>query len=348
MQNILYLFKISLQKFPGQETGSIIRRLYNSMIKKQHHKTFVPILLGFYFFSQLLSGTGWNAPAPQTTPDFNIMLIGKVDRTQVPLNRTLNFVVVLSWSGGLDDFTLLSLDDPTLTNFVITGTSAAIRSEASGDNTRVINEYGFQLTPKELGMGYIESILAKVKNNIRDRELSLVTKRIPIEVTDPEKDPGTGGFSLIWYALPLLLLGSVAGWIFYRRIKVTRTLTGDQEPAQPLEEKYLQELKSRFDLSRPDLKGDFSRLSRLLRRYLTERYSLAALNATAEELSEELVAAGLESNQVAVLTEILNRSEAITFSGTAGALEEINRFYTQIEGLFLAGLRTSNGTTREE
>jgi len=314
------------------------------MLKKQHCKTsLLPLVLGLYVIFLFLIYA--DAAAAQNT---DIKLIGKVDRTQVPLNRTLAFRVILSWAGEPDDFTLITVDEPTLTNLKITGTSAAHRSEASAGITRIYNEYSFILAPKELGMGYVESIRAKVKNNIIDHELTLVTNRIPVEVTEPEKESGAGKSNLIWYVLPLLILIIVMGWFTIWRIKAARKKSSAQEPARIMEEQYMQELKSEFDLNQPDLKRDFSRLSRLLRRYLTEKYALAAMNSTAEELSGELDAVELESNQIVVLKEILSRSEEITFSGIAGTIEEMNRFYTQVEGLFLAGLRNKINHTEKE
>ena len=83
----------------------------------------------FILFLALYLGCWANA----ITQELNtkIELSSQIDQTKVPLNRTLQLRVTLSWPGKADDYSLLHFDGPSLTNFEITGTSTTKRSEFS-------------------------------------------------------------------------------------------------------------------------------------------------------------------------------------------------------------------------
>ena len=271
-----------------------------------------------------------------------IELSSQIDQTKVPLNRTLQLRVTLSWTGKADDYSLLHFDGPSLTNFEITGTATTKRSELIAGETRILNDYLYTLKSQELGMGYIEGVTAKVHNNYSDRDETLTTERIPVEIIDPVPDPEKSSFPSIFYGAPMVVLLLALLWFFRSMKKKRQPLP---EPEAPIEALFLEELKDSLNLDQPNLREDFSRLSKLLRRYLSKKFSVRALETTSDELVRELDTTDMEENQISSVREILTRSDEIKFSGLEGSREELTRFYTLIEGILETFHRKSQEKT---
>lgn len=310
-------------------------------------KKIIHVILVFLFTSYLIYPVYAN-PQGQDT---NIELSAQIDQTEVPLNRVLQLRVTLAWLGSADDYSLQQYDGPSLTNFEIVGTATSNRSEVTSEGTRILNEYTYTLLPQELGMGYIEGVTAIVRDNLSGRDLTLTTERIPVEVTDAVSDPAQSSFPwiMLWGALVVFVV--VCCW-FFRILKKKRQPAPEPEP--PLESQFLDELKNSVNLDQPNLRENFTQLSKLLRSYLTSKYSIRALETTSDELVRELEAAataadtGLEANQISSIREILFRSDEIKFSGLEGSREELTRFYTLIEGILETSFRKGQEKTEKQ
>ena len=273
-------------------------------------------------------------PAVQEEKNSQITISASVTQTQVPFNRTLTLTVTISWIGSSQRYDSINFDNPAFTNFEIVGTSTTSRTETD----QVFKDYSYTLKPVELGMGYIESVVVKVRDNILDKEETLVTQRIPVEVIDPVPEPGEKNYNWLIYTLIFMVVVFGMGWVFWRK-KRNRNQEAEQEPQQPIELLYLNELKEQFNLDQPNLSEDFTKLSKLFRRYLTEGFGIRALEATTDELGRALSDTPLEENQITSIREILIRSDEIKFSGVNGSPEELNRFYTLFEGIIETFLR---------
>ena len=291
-------------------------------------RMFFVLLLALYACSTIYA----SLPVQNT----KIELSSQIDQTKVPLNRTLQLKVTLSWPGESDDYSLLQFDGPSLTNFEITGTSTTKRSELREGGTRIFNDYTYTLKPQELGMGYIEGVTAKVHNNHSDQDETLTTERIPVEIIDPVPEPGKSSVPSIFLWAPIIVFLLACFW-FFRTMKKKRQ--PPLEPETPIESVFLEELKDSLNLDQPNLREDFTQLSKLLRRYLTKKFSVRALETTSDELVIDLESTDMEENQISSVREILTRSDEIKFSGMEGSREELIRFYTLIEGILETFLR---------
>ena len=115
----------------------------------------------------------------------------------------------------------------------------------------------------------------------------------------------------------------------------------------PLEEQLLQELRQSVDIRSPvvDAKESSARLSRLLRRYLGEKYGLRALEATTDQLIDELTRAGMEQRLVEEVAAILRQCDVLKFAGpSAGDPATVQRLYTLIEDILQRNVRTAAPT----
>jgi len=136
-----------------------------------------------------------------------------------------------------------------------------------------------------------------------------------------------------------LVIGLVVAFFILSKRKKKRKLASQEEPTAPIESQYLDELKNQINLEQPNLNDDFTTLSKLLRRFLAEKFDVRALEVTTDELKQAFAETELEENQITNIKEILTRSDEIKFSGTEGSKEELSRFYTLIEGILEKYLR---------
>ncbi|MBN1271453.1 MAG: hypothetical protein JXB26_04210 [Candidatus Aminicenantes bacterium] len=305
----------------------------------------VQVLIFLWCLPAFLPGSPITSFQEKTQGD-GLCLSGRVDKTQVPLNRTLELMVSLSWTGNPDDYFIVRFEDPLLTNFEITGTTTSKRSATSAGTNTIFNDFIYTLRPKELGMGYIESAAVTVRKKDTEEDATLATRRIPVEVVNPlhERENGRLFSPFLIGGIILLALILTALIMTVKKIK-SRPLP--EEPKPPLETIYLERLHSSVDSSRPDLKEDFSLLSRLIRNYLAEKFSLAAREATTASLVKQLERTSLKENQVSNLADILHRTDEITFSGTQGNKEELMQFITLTEGILEGQLRKSEDEKNE-
>jgi hypothetical protein len=291
------------------------------------------------------AAAGGAGPAIQGAGGSQITISVQTDQKSVPLNRTIELKVTLSWIGGSEAYAVMAFENPQLTNFEIVGTATSSRTQLVDGQTHVFKDYVYTLKPLELGMGYVDGAIVKIHDNKRDRDETLSTQRFPVEVTDPVPERGEGGMGAAYFLFPLAVLALGTGLFFLLKKRKEGRKTSPEDPVPPLESRMLDELRRRFDLSHPDLKEDFSRLSKLLRRYLAERFSLPAMEQTTTGLLDSLEETSLEQNQAAGVKEILSRCDEIKFSGAAGSEEELTRFYTIFEGILEKGLRRREDET---
>jgi hypothetical protein len=285
----------------------------------------------------------------QETKKTEIKISTRVSQTKIPLNRTFELKVTLSWIGDSGMYTVVDLENPMLTNFEIVGTSTTSRSELVNNHTQIFKDFTYILKPKELGMGYVEGVLVKVHDNTVNEDETLSTQRISVEVVDPvpEKDEQKTGWLFI--LIPFIVLFFGLGLFFWHRKRGVFRKKTVEEPAQPVESHFLEDLRIQVDLNKPNLHEDFSTLSKLLRRYLSEKFSLRALELTTDKLLDLLEETAMEENQIGSVEEILERSDEIKFSGIQGTQEELTRFYTLFEGILENLLRKSvEGTFKKQ
>jgi len=295
-------------------------------------------LLGIGFFLLgLIPGLLLAQGSPADSTLSSIQISARVEKTKVPLNRTLLLHITLSWQGTPDLYEIESFDNPALTNFEIVGTATANRSEVRDGKPWVFRDYTYTLKPRELGMGYVEGVVVRCRNTSLDKEESLVTQRIPVEVVDPVPEPGAGPspWAIVLPILAVVVVG--AGGVVVWRRRQARLQQEEEVPPPPIEVTYLEELGREVNVQQPDLQADFDRLSKLLRRYLAEKYGIRAREATTAELRELLTETGLEEHRIASIQEMLTRCDEIKFSGTQGTPEELSRYYTLVESLLEAG-----------
>jgi hypothetical protein len=213
-----------------------------------------------------------------------VTLSANVDSKRVPLNRPLILTVRVSWEGNIDDIEIDEIEEPILSNFEIVGTASSNRVTGTENGRKAEKEIRYTLMPTTLGMGYIESVALSYHDKFSDQTYHLKTERIGVEIVAPVAEKGKSPPFLIPVVVTLLILAIAVIFVLrFRRMKTDRTKEEAVED-RILEESYLETLKHSVDLKSGDKQEMFSTLSNLFRKYLSEKYSIAALEATTDEL----------------------------------------------------------------
>jgi len=305
------------------------------------------IVFCLLFFLGYGEGTSVVDPLPVQT---DVSLSTCVEPRVVPLNRTLLFTVHISWKGDLDLIEIGEVEEPALSNFDIVGTSSANRVESVPGGARAIKEVTYTLQSKTLGMGYIEPVELTYKDRTTGKMHSLMTQRIGVEVVSPVPEQGERGSWWIWVVLGVVVGGGGCG-VFLLRKKRAGKKAEDEEVERIVEEVYLGELKASVDLKGEEKREAFTILSKLFRKYLSEKYGISALEATTEELLRTLSEEGLDESLLRKCEALLAKADVVKFSGQEASQTELEEAYTTVETVLeshLAQVREKMRQTEDE
>lgn len=276
----------------------------------------------------------------QVTDSLDVTLPGKrgqikatvqVERSEVPQNRTLTYTVRISWHGDLERYAIGKLDNPSLSNLEIVGNSSSNWVGEVNGVKQAVKNYEFTLRPQSLGMAYIDGVLIEYEDVSEGERHTLVTSRLEVKVVAPILTTDFGGWILVGSTLLLLALLTGSGMLFVKRKRAKeakREALAAQ--AEPMESTYLSELKEKVKLTNQNT-GAFATLSRILRRYLSEKYTIPALGTTTAEICQELHKMAVDEKIVSSTDEVLNTCDVAKFSGGQTERGTLERIYTLLE-----------------
>jgi hypothetical protein len=263
-----------------------------------------------------------------------IKVYAEIEHKQVPLNRNLKFTVRVEWMGDLGRYKISELENPIIENFDIYSTSSADRRMSEGGVAKACKVYEFILTPRTLGMGYVESVVVKYIDTETGEGHHLVTNRLDIEVIEsaPEPNPDALKKLFIYLAGVALLIFCVIGILSWRR-KTKRKKEIETVDVVSLEEEFLTMLRELIDLNSPELnfKESFASLSKTLRKYMTQKYQIPAMELTSDQLISDFKMNQLDERITNNTEEILRICDLAKFSGSGGERKDLDRVYTLIE-----------------
>ncbi len=262
-----------------------------------------------------------------------IKLSSSVDKTTVPLNRTVTYTIRLQWSGDLDRYEIHKFDNPILQNFKIVGNASSNRVLQERGKKQAITEYEYELKPTNLGMGYIEGIIIKYTDLETDRNYRLVSNRMEVKVEEPLPEPGSTRW--LWVLLLFVVVAvlvSVYVLVKRRQQKLQQRKQQQAENSIPTEQKLLDQLKQ-MDLNDADLDMAlaYTTITRLLKRYLAEKGVIPGVELTTGEIVEYLNNQETDTDFIDTIDEILKTADLHKFSGSAGDKHQIDRIYTLFE-----------------
>lgn len=285
------------------------------------------------FFSTLIFAQTPDSTSPDSLAEA-ITASVQVDRKEVPQNYSVTFTLRISWQGEVARYKIEKVDNPVLTNFEIVGNSSSNWVGEINGVKKVIQTYQYILKPLSLGMGYIDGLIIDYKDTKYDEIHSLVTNRLEVKVIDPVVETNWTLWLLTGAGLVLLVVTTAATAIFIKR-KNAREAEQRRHRLHliPLEETYLNDLKQKINLNNSNSGESFSALSKLLKRYLSERYQIPAMEITSPEIVAELKKMALSEKLIDQLEEVLNACDLAKFSGGQVESGTLERCYTLVEDI---------------
>jgi len=226
-----------------------------------------------------------------------VEVAARVNRTEVPLNREVELVVELRWSGALDQIEVEEIETPRCKNFEVVGSS----SESETGEKVAIKRLGFTLKPQELGMGYVEPIQVTFRDKVSGEERVEETQRQSLKVVEAVQDqprPWLPAILVIAVGVGVLTLVLLV----WRRRRSRGELEEEEELVETPGERGLRLLAEASDLRIAGrIREYYDLISRVVRDYLQATYGVAAR----EQPTADLVAA-LEAKEV----ELADRARA--------------------------------------
>ncbi len=291
-------------------------------------KIFVTVFLILCFF--ISQGKAEKlSPQDSLSNQTEVSLSTLVNPRRVPLNRTFTLTVQVLWKGDLDLIEIGDVEEPVLTNFDIVGTSSSNRVVGAAAGKKAIKEIAYTLKPKTLGMGYIESVGLSYVDKTTGKKYHVKTQRIGVKVISPVPEKEKVGKWWIWVLVGGLFLGS--GGVVLLLYRKSHTTEKEEKVEEIIEESYLKELKETVSLEQGHGQEAFTILSKLFRKYLSEKYNIPALEATTEELLSTLKEQGLEENLIRRCETLFKKADVVKFSGQEATQAELEEAYTTVE-----------------
>jgi len=274
-----------------------------------------------------------SADVQQTsTGSVEVTLSTELSPREVPLNLSAVLLVRIMWQGEIDQIEIETIDEPVLTNFEIIGTASSNKVEDREGVKYASREITYTLTPTTLGMAYVESVTMSYKDMVSGKTHHLRTQRVGAKGISPKLEPGKINKTWLWIVIPLLLLagGAVLFLLSHKQVSTLEEVV----PQVSVEEKYLQLLKEQINLETSEPREAFTRLSRLFRNFLADKFGLSALEATTAELLEMLAEKGLDEKNISKCGELFNKADHVKFSGQNADLQELRAAFTTVESFF--------------
>lgn len=252
-----------------------------------------------------------------------------VSPERVPLNRQATLTVRIAWEGDLDLIVIGDVEEPILTNFDIVGSSSTNRISGTAEGRRAVKEIAYILQPRGLGMAYVEPVGLSYEDLRTGKTHSLMTQRVGVEAISPVAEPGEMPRWWIWAAAGIILVS----FFVFMLIRMSRLRQADDVDivVRIIEETYLEDLKSQVDLKSADRREGLTAVTRLFRKYLSDKYDISAMEATTAELVKALEDAGLDANLLKKCESLFERADVVKFSGQEASQAEFEEAYTTVE-----------------
>ena len=290
------------------------------------------ISLSLVFFTILIFSSGicqhitWN---DTIQADLSVTLKVYAEPNEVPLNRTLRFIIQISWKGDIDLVRLGEVEIPKLTNLQSKGNSRKDRVMIFSERRESIKETVYLFYPETEGMAYIDPVAMTYKDMTTGKIHSLKTKRVGILVIKPVPEEGESSSVWIWIGTG----GAAAGFAaaFFLMMFRRKGKKKEEKEEVLVEELFLAELKEKVDLTARDRHQVFVLLSRLFRGYLSEKYNMPALEATTDKLLATLNQKDLDESLVRRCESFFKKADIVKFSGQEATRAELDEAYTMVE-----------------
>lgn len=291
------------------------------------------LILIFLLPAGLLSQTNDSLSTSSGGLDGYIKAEVKVSSSKVPQNAEFSFIIKIDWYGDLERYQIENPENPTLTNLKLVGNASSNHVGETAGKKFAEKIYTFTLKPIEMGMAYIDGLVIQYKDLQTGEMQKLETNRLQVEVVEPVFHNKPDIWTLI-LELVLSLAIIIAVVFVVRRRKMNVQNNKIEVEFTLIEDKYHTELQQKIDMKTQNKAALFSVLSKLFKRYLSERYQIETIGKSTPEIMEALNGQAVSDKVLVTVEEILKTSDVAKFSGGNIETGVFERAYTLVEDIF--------------
>lgn len=297
------------------------------------------LLLSIAVFSQTFNGSDTlNAPASQPSA---IELKTYLKQSAVPLNRSVEFQVELSWIGDMSRYQIISIPQPVLTNLVMEGSGSANRlDELGGGKYRSAKSITYKLSPLAIGMAYIDGLEIKYRDQKTGEVESLYSQRVSVKIVDPLPDDSASAYEGLVYKILLGIFTLSVLYFLVLFFKRRKKAKNEDVPEVPLAEQYLQKLSRDIDPHAANPREMALQLSGIFREYLSKEYNISARETNIDKIVNHLAATGVKETELPKLRALFEKLEVVKFAGGEIDPAEFSSIYGAVENFLYERKRT--------
>lgn len=313
----------------------------------------VPVLCSLLPYQSGPEAQGFLAPEDSTQlsaqlPDAGEVAVeAVVDSSRVPLNRTLTLTVRASCIGDIDRYQFQWPIPPDFDRFDLVGSASANIVRDERDQLLTVKEFKYILQPVGQGQARIGAVTLLYTDKLTQREYSLTTRTIEVEITEPVAGDTGGVLSTLWLLVGLLAVISVCGLVYLRKRR------GRKEEAVPLvetktaEETALEELEKVPELRLAgETKEYYSAISNTLRRYIDRRFSLRTLELTTHDIVNSLRLREVAEETIIEIEKVLNTCDMVKFTRHEPPPSDLDQIYSMAQDFFKNRLQNNSAEKR--
>ena len=248
-----------------------------------------------------------------------IELKSSVDRSEVPFNQKVTFIVEASWEGEQDRFSITPVTPPECENFEILGSSSLNQTKIEEGKTKSLKIFKFTLEPTQSGSGRIGSAQLSYIDNLTQDSSSLSTQPINVQITPPIEEKGPNYKTILIIVVLLVLIYVIlSARRKTKRIEIAKEkeTKGTLSEEKSLEDKTLKKLEAISGrIQEEELDGFSSDVYRLITSYLEAKYQIVTSGKTTDDIIRSLSSLNLSSERMSILKKILTTCDLAKFAG---------------------------------
>lgn len=267
----------------------------------------------------------------------SVSISASLDRDKIPKNQLAQLTVSLKWKGDFDKFSFSDPPKPILDKVKIIGTSASNIRGIENNISYSERRYVYTLKPEEEGIGTIEPISVEFTDQENGSRHTLSTPAITLEITSPyipfiKKLFGSAIFRVSVF---IIFVGTAAGigLVLIKKSHIKKEKEAKEEVlVLSAEENALKELDS---LSQLRLIGDhkqyYSRISQILRDYLSNVYQIRTKEVISTDILRELEGRAVEPSILDAVEGIFKTCDMVKFAGSAPSTQEMDQILNRLK-----------------
>ncbi|UCE18295.1 MAG: hypothetical protein JSV84_15800 [Gemmatimonadota bacterium] len=298
----------------------------------------------------------------ESTPDDSTQLImlpsfsadvvveAMVDSSRVPFNRNLTLTIKVSCTGDISRYEFQWPNPPDIDRFDIVGSSSANVVSDEGGQRVTVKEFRYILKPVGEGQGRIGPITLFYTDKKSQRDYSLSTRALRVEITEPLTGGSAGVAATLFVPVGLVIVLLAGGAFFYlRKMRGRKEIEVPQQEVKSPEETALEELETVPELRLAgEIKEYYSAISNTLRRYIDRKYALRTVELTTHDIVGNLRLKEVAQEVIAGIEQILNICDMVKFARHEPPPADLDRILSMAHNFFTSRMHVPPAEVQEE